>query len=286
MTLGYDGQLFLVAIDRLAADQGGDAVDVVLDGVRRARDAGTGDVELGLLLDDQVSGVQATAAAADGLRVAVTVDDPVADGFELAHGDGFGEHLETRAPDLAVVRLRWNPHDDPDDKKRQALGLTKLGAWLHETDRSLLLELIVPAAAEDLDRVDGDASRYATELRPERTLVAIQELRDLGLEADLWATAGSPDGTEAGAFADLVRDAGRDAVGGLVVAREERSDLAEVLAAAGATPGLRGAILGQPVWGAALAGHGDGSLTREQAVARVADDTIRCIQFYAAATTA
>jgi hypothetical protein len=178
----------------------GPADEVLLDAVDAARAAaGLAADEVGLLL---------TGADADllercrtrGFAPVAVVEAADLDTFAFRHGDDFARHVEVLGADLASARLRWHPEDDADRKKAQALGLTKLAAWLHETDRRLLLEVIVPAVPED-----GDAGAD-----PALVLDAIREIRDLGTEADLWAVphldAVLPE------LAEFVRDEGRDAV--------------------------------------------------------------------------
>lgn len=147
--------------------------------------------------------------------------------FRLAHGDGFGAAIEELEADLALVRLAWNTHDDPDAKRVAALDLTRLVAWLHGTGRGLVIDLDVPPADEDLDRVDGDGARYASEVRPDRTRVVIVELRDLGVEPDVWSLAPPVDADDAAATAAAARDAGRDEVRLLVRVTDPETPPAE-----------------------------------------------------------
>jgi hypothetical protein len=180
----------------------GPPADVLLDAVEAARaSAGLTVDEVGILLTD-------AAAEADllepcrsrGFAPVAVVEAADLGTFAFRHGDDFARHVESLGADLASARLRWHPEDDADRKKAQALGLTKLAAWLHETDRRLLVEVVVPAAPEG-DDAGAD---------PALVLDAIREIRDLGTEADLWAVphlaAVLPD------LAAFARDEGRDAV--------------------------------------------------------------------------
>lgn len=202
-------------------------------------DASTRDLRVGVV----VSGAEGADAARDaGLVVAVRADDPDASGFALAHRDGFGAAIEALAPDLTVVDLQWNTHDDPDMKKSVALDLTRLAAWLHETDRRLLVVLDVPAASDDLERLGGDVDRYERERRPDRIRQVVQELRDIGIEPDLWALPAPRDEADAVATADVARDAGRDHVRLLVRAGDDRGT--DGVAPTVAVDGWSGALIG------------------------------------------
>jgi hypothetical protein len=199
---------------------GADAADL-LDAVDEARGAAGVDADqVGLLLpgaDDEL----VAAGRERGFAPVAVVEAPGEDTFAFRHGDDFAQQVERMGAELASARLRWDPADDADRKKAQALGLTKLAAWLHETDRRLLLEVVVPTASAPLD--------------------AVREIRDLGTEADLWAVRADPVG-----FADLdglARDAGRD----------EAAVLALLLGpASGPLPEGRGIVLDHAAWAGAL----------------------------------
>jgi hypothetical protein len=178
----------------------GPADEVLLDAVDAARAAaGLAADEVGLLLTDADTDLLERCRAR-GLAPVAVVEAADLDTFAFRHGDDFARHVETLGADLASARLRWHPEDDADRKKAQALGLTKLAAWLHETGRRLLLEVIVPAAPED-DDAGAD---------PALVLDAVREIRDLGTEADLWAVPHLD--AVLGDLTAFARDEGRDAV--------------------------------------------------------------------------
>jgi myo-inositol catabolism protein IolC len=140
--------------------------------------------------------------------------------------------------------------------------LAKLAAWVHETDRKLLLDLGVPPVDTDLEQADGDHTRYRTELRPGLVRRAVQEIRELGAEADVWVT--EPTGTvdELAELSDLAREAGRDDVALLLA---DGTDDAGCRAAAGLT-GYRGFVAGRSIWAEPLAALDAASTSRDEAV--------------------
>ncbi len=270
MPIGHDGRLVLVAFTG-SSDAPVDAhLEVVLAALDEAATRpGRGAVDLGVVLEGAPA-----ARYADRLRdrhlLVVPADDPTQDRFALVDGDGFGAAIEQLAPDLTAVRLRWHPDDEPEVKKGQALGLTRLAAWLHETDRSLVIDLAVVATEADLAAVDGDPDRFARELRPERTRDAIVEIRDLGVEADLWAVdARAADLDE---LAAVVVDAGRDHVG-FLVRSGGAADAPGVATPAGAgAAAYRGVVVEPGRWAAELAALDRGDADRASTVAVLAAD--------------
>lgn len=286
---GYDGRLFLFAAD----DRGEDLAELGVDPADAAARASVQQLivagvatavadlrvpasEVGMLVGDPHG---AEAAAARGLVLAVPVEAAGSELFDLAHGDAFGEHITALDPTIAKVMLRWNPNDAPDTKKTQARALARVAAWLHETGRRLLCEVHVPATPEDLAGVDRDPSRYATEVQPELAVKAVREVRDLGIEPDLWAVDGIVERDHAMELSDLVREAGRDDVA--LLAPAGAADLAGLPAAAEPyrdVPAAAGVVLGWPLWAAHVRAHLAGDVQQDAAVALIAAEVRRAIE--------
>jgi myo-inositol catabolism protein IolC len=227
-----------------------------------------GPARFGVLLDDDAATDVAAAARANGWVVAAPSTHTVDGALELSRGERFGGHLDELGADIAAVALDWNPADDPDHKKARVLVLVKLAAWLHETDRELLVDLRVPATTTDLDEVDGDDRRYRTERRPELIARAMQELRDLGVEVDLWVVDRPADRDAAKELAASALDEGRDEVAILVEAREDDAPEGSVAT----VTGYRGEVVGRAAWARRTAAEGD--------VAEVAGDLVRRLGAY------
>ena len=259
VTLGYAGRLFLVRIphqgDHALAP---DAARLVLTGVHQVAAGGSdADVgEVGVLLDPQ-----AFAGLADDLGEQVGLVVPLSSGdpdFRLATDHGFGAQLEDADAAVAHVELRWATDHDPDAKKAQVLDLTRLGAWLHETGRVLLVEVAVPGLGE-----------LVGEQRTEELVRTLREIRELGVEADLWAVPGPLGSDTARALCDLVRDAGRDDVGILVVDEGNPYDADADADLPGA--GVVGFVLGPDIWSDVLRRRQAGEIDETEAAAQVAD---------------
>ncbi|MEX0834502.1 MAG: hypothetical protein WD010_00305 [Nitriliruptor sp.] len=276
MSLGLDGSLLVLSLEprgpRLDdhALEPGPVVDadVLVEGLDRARRAAGLDA----------AGTAVVAADPDvardlrarGFGVVAPVESTVTGTLSFAHGDGFSHAVEELEPDLTSVRVRWNPGDDADVKKEQALGLTRLAAWLHETDRKLLVEVVVPPLPADLDQVGRDHDRFVSELRPGLSVEAVREIRELGTEADLWAVEHGASSADLDA---LVTEAGRDEVGVLVIVASPDQPLDPPAGH------VRGMLVDRPVWRAALAGATGARGVDADAVAAALS---RFIEFHAA----
>ena len=93
-----------------------------------------------------------------------------------------------------------------------------------------LLELIVPPSPAQLDAVDGDATRYETELRPALMRRAIAELQDAGIEADVWKIEGIDRRDDCEMVAEQARAGGRDRVGCVVLGQGAEAGAGRALA--------------------------------------------------------
>jgi myo-inositol catabolism protein IolC len=266
-TIGYPDALFLFDLVGRGPGPGGDLRAAAWEAaVSAVDDLAIDPSQVGVVVADEDRDLLAGAAARGWLR-AVPAGAAGADTFELARGDAFGRRLAELEVPVAHVALSWNPGRAPEDKKAEAMELARLAAWLHETDRKLLIDLEVPALPADLDHVDGDRARFRTEVHPGLVRRAAQEIRDLGIEADLWGLdpTGTPD--EVAALAALVLEAGREDVAILVA---DDADDGVVRRVAGTT-GYRGVVAGRSIWTEPLAALGAGRASREGTVRSMAE---------------
>jgi 5-dehydro-2-deoxygluconokinase len=285
LVLGYDRRLFLLPLEqpgepvagRSDVPGGADVDDlegVLLDALEHAATAAGIDVdEVAVLVDGTLGAEVAREVTARRLTLAVPVDDRAEERFTFAHGEGFARHIETLGPDLSSVRVRWHPDDDPDVKKEQALGLTKLAAWLHETERRLLVELLV---------AETDAGGAADVGGTSRVPEAVREIRGLGIEADVWSLPGPLDRDQAQALGEVVADEGRDRVAAIV--RLQGIDRIEPVAAACAgIPAYRGVVLGPDAWSTEVAALAAGEVGRDETVHAIGERLARTIELFSAA---
>jgi myo-inositol catabolism protein IolC len=301
MALGYDGKLFILAFDHRGSfkkkfDVGSDATPeqmeqlkdakhLVFEGFERAADkAGVPKDQLGVLVDEEMGTAVAKDAPKAGVKLAMPVEKSGQNVFDFEFGDDFGQHITDFDPDFSKVLVRWNPGDDPDDKKLQAQRLSRLGAWLHENDRKFLFELLVPASDSDLARVEGDQERYDLEVRPELTLRAIREIRDLGVEPDIWKIEGLDKREDCEALAKLIRDGGRDGVIAVVLGRGADDARVDHWLKTGApVEGYQGFAIGRSIWAKPMEAFFSGEMSREEAAEKIGESFARFIEVYTSA---
>src|SRR3954469_19534473 len=302
MRLGYDGKLYILAFDHRGSFQKKmfdihgdptpeeeatvrDAKKVVYEGMEIAVERGVDSSAAGVLVDEQFGSDIPKLAKEHGLVLSMPVEKSGQDEFDFQFGDQFGEHLERFDPVFAKVLVRYNPDGDAEMNERQLGRLKRLADWLHEHDRKFLFELLVPAEQAQLDSVDGDSDRYDRELRPELMRRAIEQIQDFGCEVDIWKIEGVDAREDAEMLARQTRvGEGREGVVCVLLGRgasDEKVD--HWLRQAAPVEGFVGFAIGRSIWWDALKGFLDGSLAREAAQDKIADNYLRFIEVYESA---
>jgi 5-dehydro-2-deoxygluconokinase len=300
--LGYDGKLFVLAFDHRGSftkrfgiegdptaeqlERLSDGKHLIFEGIEDALERGAEASVTGALVDEQYGAPTHVPqeARSRGIKLAMPVEKSGQDEFDFEYGEDFGAHIERYDPDFSKVLVRYNPDGDGEMNRRQAERLRRLSDWLHEHDRKLLFELLVPAEDAQLESVDGDADRYDSELRPGLMLRAIAELQGAGIESDIWKIEGVDRRADCERIAAQCQADGRDGVVCVVLGRGADDNKVDHWLRQGApVEGYVGFAIGRSIWGDPLKGWIDGDLSREDAASRIADNYLRFIEVYAAA---
>jgi myo-inositol catabolism protein IolC len=289
VTLGYHGELYILAFDHrgsfrkdLLGITGSpseedvrritEAKAVILEGALQAVDAGVPRDAAGVLVDEEYGADLARRARKEGLLLAMPVEKSGQDEFDFEFGEDFGEHIEEFDPTFAKVLVRYNPDGDAEVNARQLVRLERLSAWLHDRDRELLFELLVPAVPEQLEGVGGDRDRYDREVRPGLMLQAIRDCHERGVEPDVWKIEGLEREEDCRAVAEQARSGGRDGVACVVLGRgADREAVERWLRSGAGVPGFVGFAIGRTIWFEPLKAWLQGDAPPDAAAARIAD---------------
>jgi 5-dehydro-2-deoxygluconokinase len=302
MDLGYSASLYILAFDhrgsftkRFGVEGDATAEDnqrfsdgkhLIFEGIEDALERGADPSATGALVDEQFGAPTEVPqqAKARGIKLAMPVEKSGQNEFDFEYRDDFGAHIERYDPDFSKVLVRYNPDGDSEMNRRQAERLRRLSEWLHEHDRKLLFELLVPAEENQLASVDGDSDRYDAELRPDLMIRAIRELQDAGIESDIWKIEGVDERADCERIAAQCRQGGRDGVVCVVLGRGADNDKVDHWLRQGApVEGYVGFAIGRSIWGDPLKGWIEGSLSRQDAASQIAENYLRFIEMYTAA---
>jgi len=298
MTLGYDGKLYILAFDHRGSfqkkmfgidgdptpeqtDTIADAKHLIFEGMVKATERGVDNDRTGTLVDEQFGGDIPGQAKEMGLKLAMPVEKSGQNDFDFEYGDDFGAHIESFDPHFSKVLVRHNPDGDAEMNERQIERLKRLSDWLHENNRKFLFELLVPAEDAQLESVAGDTDRYDSELRAELMRRVIETYQEAGVEADVWKIEGVDRREDCEMLARQSRSGGRDNVACVLLGRGASDEKVDhwVRQAAG-VDGFVGFAIGRTIWWDALEAFLNGSLDRDAATDKIADNYLRFVELY------
>ncbi len=288
MSLGYNRPLYLLPFDHRHSyitgmchftpplDAGQRAAvtgtkRVIYDGFREALRSGVAKDRAGILVDEEFGAEILRDAAQDGYVTALSTETSGSDEFEFEYGAAFAEHIKAIAPTFAKVLVRYNPEGDAALNRRQTARLKQLSDYCRGAGQLFMFELLVPATAAQLDRVQGQTAAYDLRLRPKLMLATIRTLQDAGVEPDVWKIEGLERQEDCEHVVVVARRDGRDDVGCIVLGRgADEKKVMGWLETAASVPGFIGFAVGRTTFWDPVADYLAQRVTREEAVSRIA----------------
>ncbi len=303
--LGYDKDLFILPFDHRSSfeagllDIRGRQADpgeveklaaykrVIYDGFLEALDQGV-PLEAAAILVDQKYGEELLADANKrGITTCTSVEKSGQPGFDFEYGEDFGRRLADAAPTFAKTLVRYNPEGDSTMNQNQRRRLKVLSDHAHSAGYKFMFELLVPPTESQLQSVGQDSHAYDLKVRPQMTVRTIEELQESGIEPDVWKLEGMDNRDAAHSVVAQARAGGRDKVGIIVLGRGEDDQRVQDWLAIGAqTPGFIGFAVGRTVFWQPLVEYKDESISRAEAVSRIARTYQRMYQVFGDARSA
>ena len=288
MSLGYNRSLYLLPFDHrhsyltgmfhvtppLTADQHKQVVEskqVIYDGFRRALDRDVPVASAGILVDEEFGADILRNAARNGFVTALSTEKSGSEEFEFEYGTAFGKHIEAFQPTFAKALVRYNPEGDAALNQRQTIRLRQLSAYCQASGQKFMFELLVPATEAQKDRVRAEAISYDQRVRPALVIQTILTLQEAGVEPDIWKVEGLDSRDDCERVVETARRDGRGEVGCIVLGRgADEKRVASWLQIAASVPGFIGFAVGRTTFWNAIADFVAKSITREEAISRIA----------------
>ena len=221
---------------------------LIWEGFLRARDEAAANGSAAVLIDVTYADQVISEARSEGIRFAIPVEDSGRGEFGFEH-PRWAELLDEIEPTWAKALVRYDPEGDPAVNARQRAALRELSDHCRKTDRSFMLELLVPPSPSRLEAVDGDRGRFDREVRADLTLRGIAEIHKAGAEPHLWKLEGFEEPADYERVAAAARSGGRDQVACIILGRGENAAAVERWLHAGANvPGVVGWAIGRTIW--------------------------------------
>jgi 5-dehydro-2-deoxygluconokinase len=245
---------------------------IIYDGFKKALADGVPADKAGILVDEQFGTEIAQDAVKSGYSLSMPAEKSGQDEFDFEYGSKFEDHIKKFDPTFVKVLVRYNPEGDEGSNNTSLQRLKRLSEFCHRTHHKFMFELLVPATPAQLQRANGSVATYDSTMRPKLMVQAMEQIQKFGVEPDLWKLEGIETPEDSKAVARQARVGGRDYVGVIVLGRGENEEKVRTwLTVAAKTPGVIGFAVGRTVFWDALKQHKEGTLSREKAVAKIAD---------------
>ncbi|GHO80996.1 hypothetical protein KSD_87670 [Ktedonobacter sp. SOSP1-85] len=241
---------------------------VIYEGFKKAR---IPKEEAGILVDEQYGVGILREAVQQGTITAVPVEKSGQDEFDFVYGDDFAHHIETMQPTFAKALVRYNPEGDCMLNQRQTQRLKRLSDYLHQSQHLFLFELLVPAEFHQLELVDQNKDAYDSQLRPRLMVRAIEELRQAGVEPDVWKIEGLDQRADCENIVEVAHRNGGQNVGLIVLGRGASQErVIHWLQTAASVPGFIGFAVGRTSFWNAVADFEAKRLSLDAAATQIA----------------
>ena len=296
---GYSNELYILAFDHRGtltkgllgvegrqptvdeASRVSSMKDIIFDGFIEAKNSGISGGDPAILVDETF-GLQVQQKAKEmGIKYAAPVEKSGQKVFDFEYGDAFGEKIIEVDAGFIKILVRWNPNDDIETREVQGKRIKILSDWIEENERKFLLEFLVPATDEQLESVDGDQSRYDSEIRPKLAVQVVEEMREKGADPDIWKIEGLDTKEDCEKVATSIKDGGREDVIAVVLGRGANDEkVNQWLRAGSSVDGYKGFAIGRSIFWNSLKGWHEDQKSREEAVSEIAESYLSFISVY------
>ncbi|HIH08282.1 MAG TPA: DUF2090 domain-containing protein [Candidatus Diapherotrites archaeon] len=242
---------------------------MVYEGFLKSLKMGVPKDKAAILVDEQFGSAILRDAKSKGIKTAMPIERSGQDEFDFDEAD-FRAHIKRVDPFFVKVLVRYNPEGDGKLNKRQLDRLVQASNYAKKIGKKFIFELLVPAEEKQLQSVGGDKNRYEAELRPKLMVKAIKQIQDAGVEPDVWKLEGVDKVEYCKAVVKQVKAEGRTA-GIITLGRgEDAEKVKEWLKVGAKVKGIIGFAVGRTVFWEPMKALNDGTISREEAAARVA----------------
>ena len=295
---GYNQPLFVLAFDHRASfsknmlgittepdlEQTKKIIEfknIIFEGFKKGIALGVPKEFAAVLCDEQFGDMVLRRAKEDDFKFAMCTEKSGQKEFDFEYGEDFGAHLEEYAPTFAKALVRYNPKDDKEMNKRQLSRLKVLSEYCQNKNLKFLIEPLVPALPEQLEKVGGEQKRFDLEIRPSLMVEMVAQMQKAGVEPDVWKIEGLEKTEEYEEIIKQARSGGRENVSAVVLGRGANQEQVEKwLQAASRVEGLVGFAIGRSIFHEALMQFKEGKITKEETVEKIGENYFHFYQIF------
>jgi len=143
-----------------------------------------------ILIDEQFGKNIITDAKKNNYTVCLTTEKSGTSEFTFNYGKNFASHINKYHPQIVKALVRYNPAGDKKINIRQQHKLKLLSDFCWHQSYPLMLEVLVPATADQLASCKNQLKTYEQRLRPQLMLEMISELQTAGIKPAIWKIEG------------------------------------------------------------------------------------------------
>ena len=240
---------------------------IIYEGFKKAIQNGIPKENAAILVDEEFGDGILKDAKENGFLTILTTEKSGQEEFEFQYGEDFPAHVEKYNPQFVKVLIKYNPQDPQDLKDRQLKKLKVVSDFCMAKDFKFLLEVLVIATKEQLEKSGGLKEQFDSLLRPGLTVEVIKELQAAGVEPDVWKLEGFDLKEDYREIIETARENGRDNVGFVILGRGENEEkVDEWLKIGKDVAGVIGFAVGRTVFWQAILDFRSNTKTREEAV--------------------
>lgn len=262
--------------DGLTADQVAEASaakQVIFEGVRIALDRRGSTQGLGVLVDEQLGAAVAREVKKAGLALAMPFEKS-GQAVLTPEYDDPDRLVDEFGVDLVKILIRHNVGEAEAGRRLQIERLDQMIGWARGRKLPALLELLVPATAEQ------KSPGYDTEVRPGLTVRAVEELSAAGVKPDYWKLEGQPSVETSRAVADACHRGGQNP-SLLVLGRSAPDEqVRHWLQDAAVTGQYHGFAIGRTIWWPSIKDWMNKRLEKDGAAKQIATNYLRWIEVF------
>lgn len=201
-----------------------------------------------ILIDEEYGDKIIRDAISQDYNVILTTEKSGQETFDFEYGKNFGEHIEKYKPTFTKALIRYKPNADWTT-------LRILSDYCHGHGYKFLLEMLIGLSVPNAQNL----------------ISAINELRDKGIEPDVWKLEGMENKNDYEYVVAKIQEGERQSVGLIILGRGENKKKVEQWIRLGRdVKGVIGFAVGRTVFSEPLVNFFDGKITREETINTIA----------------
>lgn len=243
--------------------------EMVYEGFLKSLEMGVPKDRAAVLVDEEFGAKILADAKKRGIKTAMPIEKSGQKEFDFEYAD-FKRHIKRVDPFFVKALVRFNPEGNLELNERQLEKLARASDFSHEIGKKFIFELLVPAEQKQLDKFNGDNSKYEKNLRPKLMVQAIKQIQDGCVEPDVWKLEGVNRVEDSEALVAQAH-AGQRRSGIITLGRgEDAEKVKEWLKVGAKVNGIIGFAVGRTVFWEPMKNLHEKKISREQASLQVA----------------